>query len=64
LLDHRGRCGLDGIPDAEKIDLHLVAEGAGIVDVRGHHADTGVGQDDVEAAQHCHTFGYRSSQRG
>ena len=51
LLDHQRCRGLDGVPDADEVDVELVAEGAARVGGGVHDPDAGVGEDDVDPAQ-------------
>src|SRR5450755_3626663 len=64
LLDHDGGSGLNGVPDAEQVDLDLVAERLLLAGVPGHHPDPRVGHHDVHRAEARCAAGHSGLQSG
>jgi hypothetical protein len=61
---HDRGSGLDGVPDAEHVDLNLVAERLLLAGVLGHHPDARVGQHDIHRTEVRDTAGHSGPQRG
>jgi len=64
LFDHERGSGLDGVPDAEEVDLDLVAERLLLARAGGHHPDACVGHHDIHRAQARYTAGHSGPQGG